>query len=85
MNTLLSRVDTRDHVEHTDAPTSPALASPSTPAAIIDRLALRLGLWLVARAERPRRRVFDPALAEAVRREHDLTVLRAQARQIRPL
>lgn len=84
MNTVLSRVDTRDRLERTAAPTPPTSVPASAPTAPIDRITLRLGLWLVARAERPRRRVFDAALAAAVRREHDLTVLRAQARQIRP-
>lgn len=83
MNALLSRVDTLDHHPPTDVFDVGAHTPASSPSAPIDALTLRLGLWLVKRASRPRRRAFDPRRADAVRREHDLTVLRTQVRQIR--
>lgn len=53
------------------------MAPPLTPA---NRLALKLGRWLIARAERPRPAPAEPrTIREDTLREHTLAAARAQA------
>lgn len=74
MNSLLTRsvqpTETTHHLTHpTPLPLSPA-----------DRLALRIGRWLIAHAERPRpTRAVPSTVREDTLREHELTAARAQA------
>ncbi|MCD2497128.1 MULTISPECIES: hypothetical protein [Microbacterium] len=74
MNTLLTRPDGLTHPPQ-QLPTPQRLAR----LGLADRLALRIGLWLILRAETPKPTSRPGDRIDAIRQEHELRLLRATA------
>lgn len=73
MNTLLTRPQGLTHPPQQQLPTPQRLAR----LGLFDRITLRIGLWLILRAERPKITHRPDDERNTVREQHELSVQRA--------